>query len=320
MRIAPRGTVGTAGVGLAALVGTALFPLVTALDGAAAYSPPDHTSCSGAADAGTPPIRYDAAPLAVETPAVSAALPVPRLGAPAGMAGVVGSPARATAVPVRVFVHILRTDHGGGVGDDRVHRQIRILNQAYAGKQSAASAVSPFVFRVARIDRTTNQRWFRMDEGTVAEGHAKRALHRGDAGDLNLYIGMNRSASLGWATPPGSYDRLPKMDGVVIRRTTMAGGKGGHYSWGDVAVHETGHWLGLLHTFNGRCGTRGDLVADTPREARPSYTCPIRRNTCSAPGRDPVHNFMDYSVDACMNMLTAGQVRRIDTAFEKWRL
>ena len=52
--------------------------------------------------------------------------------------------------------------------------------------------------------------WYRMDQGTLTEARAKRVLHRGDADDLNLYIGMNRSNSLGWATQPGSYDAEPE--------------------------------------------------------------------------------------------------------------
>ena len=263
---------------------------------------------------------------AVSAPVASAANPAdtPSVCASSEQVGPLAAPtaavARTTSLTtqqgvatrrVTVYVHVLRTKQGGGATDARIRQQIAVMNNAYAGRQSKAAAVSPFRFRIARIDRTTNARWYRMDEGTITEGHAKRALHRGNADDLNLYIGMNRSGSLGWGTQPGGYDRSPQLDGVVIRRTTMPGGKPGHYSAGDAAVHETGHWLGLLHTFAGRCGTRGDLVADTPREARPSYTCPIRRNTCTAPGLDPVHNFMDYSYDSCMNQFTSGQVTRM---------
>ncbi len=250
-----------------------------------------------------------------------AACPAGHAGAPAG-SGPKSARRVVAAVPpvqVPVFVHVLRSRTQGNVSTHRIRRQIAILNGAYAGKQSSRAARSPFVFTLAAVDRTKNARWLRMDEGSVAEGHAKRALHRGDPGDLNLYIGMNRSGSLGWGSSPGAASRTPRMDGVVIRRSSMAGGRGGHYSAGDAAVHETGHWLGLLHTFAGKCGKRGDLVGDTPAEARPSYTCPVRRDTCTAPGRDPVHNFMDYSYDSCMNQFTPGQVARMRQQWSDFR-
>ena len=39
----------------------------------------------------------------------------------------------------------------------------------------------------------------------------------------------------------------------------MPGGTafGGEYGLGMSAVHETGHWLGLLHTFQDGCGSPG---------------------------------------------------------------
>ena len=93
-----------------------------------------------------------------------------------------------------------------------------------------------------------------------------------------------------------------------------------HYLQGDTIVHETGHWMGLFHTFEGGCTPPGDLVADTPYEREPSYACNTHRDTCpDQPGLDPVHNFMDYSWDSCMNQFTPGQVARMDTAFAKYR-
>lgn len=222
-------------------------------------------------------------------------------------------------VVVPVFAHVLRSASGGGVPRSRVERQIRVLNRAYAGGQSARAAKSPFHFRLVDVDVTVNRSWRRMDPGTRAERRAKRALHQGDAGDLNLYIGGNRARLLGWAMQPTEYDNAPPMDGVVIARHTMPGGRGGNYSAGDAAVHETGHWLGLFHTFAGKCGSGGDLVADTPKEARASYTCPRSRNTCPWPGRDPIHNFLDYSYDRCMNQFTRGQVARMMRSWHGFR-
>jgi len=220
---------------------------------------------------------------------------------------------------VLVFVHVLRDATSGGVARARIERQIAVLNAAYAGGQSSRAAAVPFAFRLARVDVTSHADWYRMEVGSVAEKRAKRALHRGDASDLNLYITGSRSDLLGWATQPTAYRQAPLLDGVTVSRRALPGGISGRYSSGDVAVHESGHWLGLFHTFTGRCGTRGDLVADTPAESRPSYTCPRARNTCTAPGRDPIHNFMDYSYDGCMDRFTVGQAARMTRAWSALR-
>jgi Pregnancy-associated plasma protein-A len=226
---------------------------------------------------------------------------------------------RSVVTVVDVYVHVLRTARHGAVSRPRIHSQLRALDAAFAGRESRYAARSPFRFRLADVDVSRNAAWYRMDEGSLAEEHAKRALHRGDGSDLNLYIGSNSAAVLGWGTQPTEYATSPRLDGVVIARHTMPGGRHGRYSAGDGAVHETGHWLGLFHTFTGGCSKPGDRVADTPAEARPSYGCSRSRDTCTAPGNDPVHNFMDYGDDACMNSFTAGQVDRMVRLWSRLR-
>jgi hypothetical protein len=234
--------------------------------------------------------------------------------------GVVGSAAgEAGPVIVRTHVHVLRSPRGPVVTRARIRAQLRILNGAFVGRQSQHAAGSPFRFRLVDVTRAVNRAWDHMDRMSLAERRAKGALHRGDADDLNLYVVARSADVLGWATSPQSYGESPRLDGVVVSRTTLPGGSRGRYSAGDAAVHETGHWLGLLHTFAGKCGSAGDRVLDTAAEARASYACAVGRDTCSSPGSDPVRNFMDYSYDACMNHFTPGQVDRMTGMWQRFR-
>ena len=99
----------------------------------------------------------------------------------------------------------------------------------------------------------------------------------------------------------------------------LPGGRAANYNLGDTIIHETGHWLGLLHPWQGGCSEPNDGVGDTPQTAGPSYYCDEDSDTCRAPGLDPIHNFMNYSYDVCLNQFTPGQVARMDRMWAGWR-
>ncbi|KAG2024068.1 metalloprotease [Coprinopsis cinerea AmutBmut pab1-1] len=86
------------------------------------------------------------------------------------------------------------------------------------------------------------------------------------------------------------------------------------------AIHEVGHWVGLYHTFQNACRPIGDFVDDTPSEAWEATGCPIGRDSCPEdPGLDPIHNYMDYTDDACVTHFTPGQVERLRMQLATYR-
>mgnify|MGYP005843428949 CR=1 FL=1 len=90
------------------------------------------------------------------------------------------------------------------------------------------------------------------------------------------------------------------------------------YDKGRTLTHETGHYLGLRHTWgDGSCAT--DYCNDVPPQSAANYNCrtyPYNAGSCTgnSPDGEMFMNFMDYSPDACMYMFTVDQTTRMQTA------
>jgi Pregnancy-associated plasma protein-A len=200
-----------------------------------------------------------------------------------------------------------------------ISAQMTVLNDSFSGKTAANAANSPFRFDLTHITYTVNAAWYQVVPGKV-ERDMKKALYEGDSTTLNVYTADIGAGLLGWAYFPKGYNNgRDYIDGVVMLDESMPGGTAGKYSLGDTLTHEVGHWLMLEHTFKSGCSASNDFVTDTPREAYPQFNCPIGADTCAAPGLDPIHNFMDYTQDSCMNMFTNGQVERMNDAWIAFR-
>jgi len=212
------------------------------------------------------------------------------------------------SVVIPTHFHVINsgpTVADGNITDAQIQAQMRVLNENFAG--------TGFSFSLASVDRTTNAEWYAMAKSRV-EREAKDALHRGDDTHLNLYTAdiANSVGYLGYAYYPRDVRGRPTIDGVVLAAGTVPGGDIENYDQGKTATHEVGHWLGLLHTFDGGCSTTGDRIADTPAQRSPTSGCPEGRDSCPKdPGLDPIHNYMDYSYDACYTEFTPGQATRM---------
>lgn len=196
--------------------------------------------------------------------------------------------------------------------------QLSALNKAYSPAKIS--------FRLLAPTYTINDSW-----ATDPESQAmKSTLRRGGYSALNLYFqtnltnpsappGNSPKILLGSCTLPTTVTYVPNFcssppcapvsfpasvytfDGCSIRASTLPGGSFRGYNKGGTAVHEIGHWFGLLHTFQGEScslGNSGDYIDDTPLEAVSTSGCPVGKDSCPLePGIDPIHNYMDYSSD-----------------------
>ena len=219
---------------------------------------------------------------------------------------------------VNVYFHVISNGTEGSVSMGTLAQQMNVLGKGFAGQYGGAD--TGFDYDLAGVDYTTNAAWFDAGPGSKAEAEMKQALKLGGPGDMNVYT-TSGNAYLGWAYYPSIVGSAQEyLDGVVIDYRSLPGGPyGDAYSLGGTLTHEAGHWFGLAHTFDGGCGNRGDLVADTPAERTPTGGCPEGKDTCPKPGLDPIHNYMDYSYDSCYTQFTPGQATRAQDQFLAFR-
>lgn len=218
---------------------------------------------------------------------------------------------------VPVVVHVISAADGtGDLDEDTVLDQLSVLNGGFSGAYGGAD--TGFRFQLQEITRTQDDAWFH-DFG-AHEREAKQRLRSGGAEVLNIYSVNLGDGVLGRSTFPQDYAERSSHDGVVLDHRTVPDGGRANFDLGHTATHEVGHWLGLFHTFQNGCAFPGDYVADTPYERFEATGCPEGRNSCSQRwGTDPVHNFMNYSNDACLSEFTAGQAQRMARAWFGFR-
>ncbi len=239
-------------------------------------------------------------------------------------------------INIPVVIHVLYKTDLQNISDVQIHSQLDALNNDYS-KQNADRANTPAVFKhlaadirikfcLAQVDpqnKKTNgiiRKYTNADNFSADDAMKHGASGGDDAWDnkkyLNIWVCTLGGRSLGYATPPGGPASL---DGVVIGYDVFGtvGNLRPVFNKGRTATHEIGHWLGLKHIWGDTdCGDDG--VDDTPPQKSYNFGCPSfpHVTSCSVDANgDMFMNYMDFSDDACMNMFTTGQKKRMRALF-----
>lgn len=154
----------------------------------------------------------------------------------------------------------------------------------------------------------------------------------GDYKTLNIFVYEKIQGAQGLCNFPDE-DRTPEnyyLDACHIVADSIPG-SGSDSAWnaGGAAVHEVGHWFGLLHVWSDDCDDEGDLVGDTAQQTSPSIVmndsedgrCALKESdSCPGkPGKDNANNFMDYAGDDCAEEFTLGQRARMHNVYHSIR-
>ncbi len=206
-------------------------------------------------------------------------------------------------IPIQ-YIHITNGATGAITEQQRLD-QTAVLNEAY-NIHGFEFCYDPVAYPPRE---TSNAAWFTMTPNSLAELRAKTTLGREPKKFLNFYTANPGGGLLGWANFPFPAIDVAR-DGVVCLHSSLPGGSTARFNLGDTGTHEVGHWLGLFHTFEGGCFGGGDEVADTQAHPDADLGCPSTGPSCNPPASSPVHNFMNYVDDACMDHFTTGQGAR----------
>ncbi|KAB2913767.1 MAG: T9SS type A sorting domain-containing protein [Bacteroidetes bacterium] len=242
---------------------------------------------------------------------------------------------------IPVVVHIDTTDNAANITDAQVQHQIDILNTAFSGTeiQFCLAKKRPNGTSFNGINRIAGNNT--SNRLTLQIGRLAQLAYYNPVQYLNIYVVKDiltdAGASTGYAGYNAIYPGQNGTDGVVVRYNYFGNAQTCttgcntlvSYSRGFTLVHEVGHYLGLLHTFEGgcnggntaaTCGSQGDNCCDT-RPQPQLNNCPTVNHTNSCPTYhlsidENLENYMSYAKDTCQNNFTANQIEVMHSTLE----
>lgn len=239
-------------------------------------------------------------------------------------------------ITIPVVVHVVYSSEQQNITDEQIHSQIDALNRDFRIQNDDLIDVDPdfsdlitdaeIEFKLASIDA----------EGFSTSGITRTSTSHGPFGNADIYSTDKGGKDL-WGTneylnvwvcdlAPGRLGQssvpsiIDEQDGIVIDYLNFGTiDVDDEYAFGRTAVHEVGHWLGLLHLqgLTSSCSD-DDGIDDTPNQLTDYTSCNINRDDCGT--KDMMQNFMQSGADVCLLFFTEGQVIKMNKVLANERL
>lgn len=235
------------------------------------------------------------------------------------------------AITIPVVVHVVYNLADQNISDTQVLSQIDALNEDYS-RTNADAINTPSVFQPYAVNANIHFVLAKRDPNGNATNGITRTYTTNTSFSSNNYVKFDSYGGhnawptdqylniwvcnlglCGYSTFPGAP---ASVDGVVVKYNTFGrvGTLQTSYNKGRTATHEIAHWLNVYHIWgDATCGD--DLVNDTPNQEKANYDYPVfpKLSACSINSYgDMFMNYMDYSADGARNMMTQGQVARMN--------
>ncbi len=238
-------------------------------------------------------------------------------------------------ITIPVVFHVFHPDGSAGVPLSQINFAMNDLNVNYAGADVDFTTVNPafaavksytkFRWKLAQVDPkgnpTTGVEYYQDKQSGFGNGTGYDREIRTCAWDnlkyFNIYVmndlycnNVTNNSGVCWYPDISMSDSETSREVYNYVYLGSGGSSYGYLEFNETFSHEAGHWLNLIHTFDGlSCSGPGDYVVDTPPTDSAAAGC----NAIRCGGLINGENYMDYN-NTCLKNFTIGQNTRMEAA------